>query len=208
MEAETNTKKTRPAGRRSWNQAALDREIEDFKKKHFYEFEGFRRRIQDDDKKAIPEAQKLFGRNAISEDLTAPKAMVSKSEVWQQLAEELGIPHGSRKGRQGASRLKKVGYETVAESRNMAVVKTPEDEVAEKEILDRFREARKAAESKLATAKSKREVGILETEVRGIATLIDKLELGEITVDQAAQQLELIGSQRSDDQASTVPSRP
>jgi hypothetical protein len=90
----------------------------------------------------------------------------------------------------------------------MAVVKTPEDEVAEKEILDRFREARKAAESKLATAKSKREVGILETEVRGIATLIDKLELGEITVDQAAQQLELIGSQRSDDQASTVPSRP
>lgn len=90
------------------------------------------------------------------------KAMVSSSTVWQDIADELGIPRGPRKS--GHPRKQWIGMDPALEEQAVASGESAFDEVVRRETIALVEKSMPAAEAEAT---------------------IEKLQRGEITDDQA-----------------------
>jgi hypothetical protein len=140
-------------------------------------------------------ARNLFGRNAIVRALGVKgRAMVSKSPVWRQIAQELRLEKVKNRPRYSARGVR-LTLE-MAEER-MAKEKTAEEEDQPQE------ESRHAVREKEATRFVQANM-----DEAAAAAVLRKLESGEITPDQARQTAALTAEQRNDQRSKHVYPRP
>jgi hypothetical protein len=96
---------------RSWTQSELDAAIREFKARRAPTYNELVSAVRRGGSGAAKSAQNIFGRNAVARALgVKAKAMVTKSEAWQEMARELNLPHG-RRSRQGLDKARRVGAE-------------------------------------------------------------------------------------------------
>lgn len=156
-------KKKDEVAKKPWTQPDLDEAILEYKAKRASTFKD----LVEGAKRAKPGAKKsaqaLFGRNAIWRALgVKSKAMVSSSTVWQDIADELGIPRGPRKS--GHPRKQWIGMDPALEEQAVASGESAFDEVVRRETIALVEKSMPAAEAEAT---------------------IEKLQRGEITDDQA-----------------------
>jgi hypothetical protein len=174
---------------RSWTQADLDNAIREYKAKRVPQYNDLLEGVRRGRPGARKYAQRLFGRNALARALgVRARAMVSKSEPWREIAEELRLPRG-RKGRPHLNGSKRIGL-SIAE---------------EEKAVDEFKRAPILEElvNKETIAVLRRWLPPGEAE-----ETIGKLECGEMTDDGARQLIELYRSQQQDDRAKKVRQAP
>jgi hypothetical protein len=83
---------------KSWIQSNLDSAIRKYVAERAAAFESLRKAVRDDQKGAVEEARRTFGRNSIAIALRVKaRAMVSKSPEWQAIADDLGLRDRHRK---------------------------------------------------------------------------------------------------------------
>jgi len=88
------------APKRSWTQPDLDDAIREYKAKRAGPYSDLVEGVRRKQPGAMKSARELFGRNAIVRALgVRSPAMVSKSAVWQQIADDLGLRGRVKKGR-------------------------------------------------------------------------------------------------------------
>ena len=163
-----------PPAKRSWTQAELNAAIQEYKAKRASTYHDLVDGVQRNQMGAKKAARRLFGRNTIAWALGVKSlAMVSRSTVWQEIANDLGLQGGAKKAKSAQGR--QVGLELALEeqAKDIPVV----DQIVRLETT-RLVEAgmpRKEAEATL-----------------------EKLHRGEITDDQAQELVEVYAEQKRD----------
>jgi hypothetical protein len=177
--------KTGQSNQRSWTQYDLDNAIRQYKAKHSAQFREIAEGVRNDLPGAHKAAQRLFGRNVIARELCAKSAtMVSKSEVWQEIAIELRLPRKSKKSPTLAG-SKCIGF-------NIALEEEARQEFGTSEVLNTvFRNE--------TIWLLRKELPVNEAEQK-----IEQFERGEITDDQARELVKLCRQQRQDNKARRV----
>ncbi|MFV0442554.1 MAG: hypothetical protein ACK5Q5_03180 [Planctomycetaceae bacterium] len=95
--------------KRSWTQETLNEAIRDHRLRNDKLFWKLKRRIKKGEPEAIKEAIQLFGRNSIVKLLGVKSPdMVTKSNEWKAIADELGLPRGPAHLRKQVSRKKTI----------------------------------------------------------------------------------------------------
>lgn len=157
---------------KSWTQPDLDAAIREYKARRASNYGDLLEGVRAGRTGAKKAAQEMFGRNAIARELgvKAP-AMVTKSPEWQSLADELGLSRG--KDRNTVQR-RKVGLEIALESSASNSQPALEHAVRQETI------------QLIKKSMSKTEA----------AAVIEKLELGETTDDQARALIEVVKDQK------------
>ncbi len=180
---ESKTSKAVPP--RSWIQTELNEAIRKYKADRSSSFSELKDAVRRGQKDAKLSAQKLFGRNVIKRALGVKSpAMVTNSEVWQELADELLLARG--KGR-NASRLKKIGFEIAMEAQASEVSPQPIDAAVRSETI-------RLVHSSLPIDQSE--------------PILEKLQRGEITEDEARAMIDLVKEQKRDLKTRRTKSRP
>ena len=96
-------------GTRSWTQPDLDQAIREYKAKRAARYMELAHAVKSGLKGAKKDAQAIFGRNSVAKALRVrSRSMVSKSEAWVQIAEELGLQL-ARTRAPGTSRTRRAG---------------------------------------------------------------------------------------------------
>lgn len=171
----------------SWTQVDLDAEIRKYKAEHAVQYKEIREGVAAGRPGAIRAAQKVFGRNKIGRILRVKaNAMISKSEVWQEIAEDLRLPR-----KHAVSRLKGVGLsiagETSAYMKHKAASHSDSNEVVRSETVSLLRQRLPASEAD---------------------DVIDKLQRGLTTDSGAREIVDLYDDQRSDAKMKKIPKKP
>lgn len=81
---------------RGWTQCELDDIIRKLRADSAAKIGRLRRAIANGDMPARREATELYGRNALSRKFDAPRAMITGSTAWQELADYLGLRRGRK----------------------------------------------------------------------------------------------------------------
>jgi hypothetical protein len=177
-EAQEANRQTNPGKSQllSWTQADLDGAIRKYKAERASTYHELVEGV----KKGLPgakkDAQRLFGRNAIAEALRVKaRAMVSKSPVWQEIAAELQLRPQDRGRRFDPG--KRIGEAIAHEQEAEMKGDTTFDKVTRNETI-RLIETHLPPDIAEAT--------------------IHKLELGDITDDNARKIVDLTIEQRND----------
>jgi hypothetical protein len=127
----------------------------------------------------------MFGRNAVARALLvrAP-AMVTKSPEWQAIAEELRLSRGKDRNQM---KRQKVGLDIAIES-----------------------EASKNTQSGIAVVVQNETIRLIQSSMpkTEASPLIEKLQRGEITDDQARAVVEVVKDQKRDNRSRKVRSPP
>lgn len=98
-------------GKRGWTQPEVDAAIRQYITAKSTELTRLGKAISAGKPKAIGEARKVFGRNALARRLGCPAAMVSKSRPWKAVAGELSLSGRTP----GVGRGDKVGFDKALE---------------------------------------------------------------------------------------------
>ncbi len=160
---------------RSWTQSDLDDEIRKYKATRSSNFSELVAAVGRGQKGAIEAARKLFGRNVIVRALgvKAP-AMVTNSAVWQAIADELRLPRGKYRN---APKLRKIGLDIAMEAQASHVSPQPFDSAVRRETI-------RLVHSSLPADQSE--------------PILEKLQRGEITDDEAMEVIDLVKEQKRD----------
>lgn len=166
--------------KRSWTQADLDDAIREYKSRRASNYAELVQAVKRGDAGATKAAREMFGRNEIVRSLGVKSpAMVTKSVVWIQMAEELRIPRGSDRNNQ----RRRIGFgiaeETLALECNDATVTN----VIRNETMRLIRAS---------------------MSVDAANDLISKLCNAEVTDDDARQIAELSANQLADSRSQTA----
>lgn len=167
--------------KRTWRQPELDNAILGFKADMGDKYVDLKERIENGDPEAVKEAREVFGRNAIARSLgVRSPAMVSKSRIWQTIREELALHSDPR------LQKNRVGFEIAQEESALATSKSPQDIAMERETIEQIKESmpEDCAEP-----------------------TIEKLQRGDITVDEAEGILNAWRQQRKDDRTDRIHQR-
>jgi hypothetical protein len=166
---------------RSWTQPDLNAAIIEYKSKRASTYQDLVAGVQAGRPGAKKSAQKMFGRNAISRELgVKAKAMVSKSPEWLAIAEELRLSHGKDRNNR---KLAKVGLDIAIEARVADASQTVLDISIQNETIRLIRASLPKADA---------------------AAIIEKLQCGEITDDQARMLVDVVKDQKRDDRTRKV----
>jgi hypothetical protein len=172
----------KPSPKRSWTQNDLDAEIREYKAKRASIYNDLVDAVKQGRRGATKDAQRLFGRNELVRALGVKSgAMVSKSPVWQELANELGLRRAT--GRHRPLRHKRIGLDIALEEQAVAASEPPVDQAIHLETIRLI------------------EKSMSETEAE--ATL-EKLQRGEMTDDQARELMEVVTGQKRDQRAHKI----
>lgn len=110
-----------PIELRSWTQSDLNAAIRKFKADRVSTYADLAKGVQERRPGAKVSAQKIFGRNAIARALGVKSwAMVTKSEPWQEIAEELRLGK-PRQTRPSLNRAERVDLEIASEQQAVQV---------------------------------------------------------------------------------------
>lgn len=170
-----------PIAMRSWTQPDLNAAIIEYKAKRASNYQDLVAGVQAGRPGAIKSAREMFGRNAISRELgVKAKVMVSKSPEWKAIAEELQLPHGKDRNNR---KLAKVGLDIAIEARAADASETVLDIAIQNETIRLVRASLPDADA---------------------AALIEKLQCGEITDDQARMLVDVVKDQKRDDRTRKV----
>jgi hypothetical protein len=168
---------------RSWTQEDLDAAIREYKAHRAGSYKDLVEGVRQGRAGATKSARKLFGRNAIARALgVRAKAMVTKSEAWQEIARELKlsrVPAGHRR----LNKSKRVGSDIGLEQQ----AREQDDPTAEAAMR---REA-------IALARENLPVRVAEP-------IIERLERGDITVQAAYELIGLTAAQAKDDKTRKI----
>ena len=127
---------------------------------------------------ARKDAQRLFGRNVITEALGVKSAaMVSYSPVWQAIADDLGL---RRTKKDKSHRGQRIGMEIALEEQAVATSHSAADEASWRETIQLI------------------EAAMPQTEAEAT---IEKLHRGEMTDDQAREVIRAYAEQELDDRS-------
>jgi hypothetical protein len=158
--------------RKSWTQVDLDAAIREYKARRAANYGELVEAVKAGRPGAKKAAQNMFGRNAIARELgvKAP-AMVTKSPDWQQLADELGLSRGKDRN---VPKRKRVGLDIALEE--SAAKSQPVLELAVRQ------ETVQLVKSSMSQSEAN--------------AVVDRLQRGEITDDQARDLIELVKDQK------------
>jgi hypothetical protein len=162
------------APKRAWTQIDLDAAIQEYKARRVSRYSELVDAVKSASPGAKKAAQKLFGRNAIARALgVKARAMVTKSPVWQEIADELMLVRGKHR----CSAQKRIGHDMAMEEKAVATSETPADQAIRNETIGLINKkmSKEAAEA-----------------------TVDKLSRGEISDDQARQIAEKVAEQSQD----------
>jgi hypothetical protein len=174
-----------PESLRSWTQPDLDAAIREYKAKRATQYNELVEGIRQGRPGAQKAARQLYGRNAIARALgVKARAMVSKSEPWQEIAAELQLSR-SRNSCPPFKRSKRIGLSIAEEKKAL-------DDLGRAQVLDQL-----VHKETIALLQRK-----LPPEVAEEA--IWKLERGEMTDDGARELIDLYQLQQQDDKAKKV----
>jgi hypothetical protein len=169
LSAQPKRKGERPT-LRSWTQPDLDHAIREYKAKRAPTYSDLKDAVKRGKPGAQRDARRLFGRNAIARALgVKARAMVTKSEAWQDIARDLKLPHGPKRYR-GLNKANRIGAEIAEEIAGEAAGNTTHEAVVRRETN---RLARKHLPEEEAEA------------------IIDQLSRGEINDDEARELINL-----------------
>ncbi len=102
---------------KSWTQPKLDAAIREYAARRAGALKSLREAVQGDRKGAVESARETFGRNEIARALgVKSRAMISKSEAWTEIADDLRLrprPDGYR----GLKRSGKIGFDKAADDK-------------------------------------------------------------------------------------------
>jgi hypothetical protein len=188
-EPASKTVRKRTEQLRSWTQPDLDGAIREYKARRAAQYNDLAEGVRQGKPGAKKSAQQLFGRNAIARALgVRARAMVTKSEPWQEIAAELQLSR-NLKGRSPLNRSKRIGLSIAEEQKALDKTGSPQvlDQVISNETISLMRRE-------------------LPPEVAEEA--INKLERGEMTDDGARHLIDLYRLQQQDDKAKRVPRSP
>jgi hypothetical protein len=174
------------APKRSWTQVDLDEAIRKYKSQRASAYRDLVNGVKQGLPGAIKSARDLFGRNVIMRALGVKSAaMVSKSLVWQAIADDLQL----RRPAQSAPRRPKqrMGLDMAMEDQAQATGTSILGQVVEQEAIRLIKNAMPAA---MADA------------------TIEKLRRGDITDDDARELVAVFQQQQSDQQTHTVRQTP
>jgi hypothetical protein len=184
----------------SWTQPDLDAAIRKYKAERAERYGAIRVGVRRGLPGAKKAAQAIFGRNAIAKALKVrARAMVSKSEEWKQIADELELPGTGR--RAGAGRMMQMeGFDIAAEKAAVQQGNPTLDNVLRRETTVEAAEERGGSaiddvyrrETIKLLRKSRLPEPVREQLHRGLVT-------GEKTDDQVREILKLSSDQRNDD---------
>ncbi len=173
-----------PVRLRSWTQPDLDRAIHEYKASRSARYQELASGVRQGKPGAMKKAQQLFGRNVVARELgVKSRAMVSKSPAWREIAEELKL------GKEDRRRLptKRIGI-AIAVQQSAASLADP---VGEEAILNET-------------------INLLRTSLPRVAAeeAIERLRLGETTVDNAEELLREFREQQRDRRTNRTPRKP
>jgi hypothetical protein len=170
---------------RSWTQPDLDGAIREYKAKRAAQYKVLVEATRQGRPGAKQAAQRLFGRNAIAKALgVKARAMVSKSEPWQEIAAELQLPHNC-KGPPALNGSKRIGL-SIAEEQKVF------NESGKAEVLDQL------------IHKETRALLQRELPPEAAEEVIRKLQREEMTDDGARELIDLYRLQQQDVKAEKV----
>jgi hypothetical protein len=171
---------------RSWTQSDLDDAIRKYKAERASIYADLVEGVRKKRPGAIKSARKVFGRNAIARALgVKARAMVTYSEEWQSIAHELRLAP-AKANRKPPTASDRIGLDIAVEQQAEAEGDQTSLEVIHKETI---RLARQWLPEEAANS------------------LVDSLERGEITDDQARETIELYSEQQKDNRTRKVPSQ-
>ncbi len=155
--------------KRSWTQRDLNEAILEYKAARSSTYndlvDGVRRGMTG----AIRDARRLFGRNQIARELgVRSRAMVTKSPVWQQIADELRLREHS--GPRRRSKRQCVGMDIALETQAMADCDPVVDETIRRETIRMVEKSMPNAEAEATIEKLQRRE-ITDEQAREIAQL-------------------------------------
>jgi len=166
-----------------WTQAAVDDAIREFKARNSAPYNKLLAAVRAKQPGAIEAARGEFGRNAVARALGIKSpAMVSKSGVWRQIANELQLGNNKKAG----PPRQPIGFDIACEEKSVELFG---EQVSRQEALRRIEEA---YSSDPETAKA----------------VIQELQSGGLTDERLAELAEICVAQRKDDDARRVYRRP
>ena len=170
--------------KRSWLQDDLDEEIRTYAAKRAINYRELVDAVKNGDPGAIKSARTVFGRNALARALGVKSpAMITKSPAWQEIAAELGLP----RGKQLSKLRQRVGLDMALEDDVDAANRPVINQVIENETIRLIRK-------------------YMPTETA--ECILERIERGEITDDEARELVAQVKSQQQDDRSYKVPSQP
>ena len=177
-----SVKQAAPA--KSWTQDDLDEAIRKYKAERASSYADLVAGVRANRPGAKSAAQEIYGRNSIVRALCvkAP-AMVTKSPVWQAIADELGIPRGQERNQ---SSLQKVGLDIAIEKQASESSASGLDIAVRNETIKLVRKAMAREEAEV---------------------IVERLRDGTITDDQARELAEAVKDQKRDQRTHKVSGR-
>lgn len=176
--------KQQAAPAKSWTQVDLDEAIRKYKAERASSYADLVAGVRANRPGAKSAAQEIYGRNSIVRALgvKAP-AMVTKSPVWQAIADELGIPRGQERNQ---SSLQKVGLDIAIEKQASESSASGLDIAVRNETIKLVRKAMAREEAEV---------------------IVERLRDGTITDDQARELAEAVKDQKRDQRTHKVSGR-
>ena len=172
--------------KRSWTQGDLDEAIRKYKSERASTYNDLVDGVKRGRAGAKKSARDLFGRNAVVRALGVKSAaMVSKSQVWQAIADELKLRKPSRL----ASRrpVQRIGLDIAMEDQAQATNTPILDQAVEQETIRLIERSMPVAEAEATT---------------------EKLRRGEITDEAARELVEVFAQQQRDNRTRKVRQTP
>ncbi len=164
------------APQRSWTQRDLDEAIREYKARRASTYRDLVDGVRTGKKGAKKQARALYGRNSVAKALGVKSAaMVSKSPVWQAIADELHLRAES--GPRPTSMGNRMGIELAVEQQGLAASDPVVDQVIRRETIQLIKKSMVSNDA--------------------VAT-VEKLERGQISDDQARELVQVYVEQKRD----------
>lgn len=176
------------AEKQSWTQDDLDGAIRKYKADRAERYRDLAQAVKDRGEKAVKDARKLFGRNVIAKHFgVKSSSMVSKSQAWIAIAEELRIRGQPRKEPRSATLGSRIGLDIALE---------------EKSRDDRHEDSEELRDARIDKESVEQEIGELPDELA--QPIFDKFLAGTLTISMARAEImktadQLIGRLPSDE---------
>jgi hypothetical protein len=169
---------------KSWTQVDLDEEIRKYKAERASSYPDLVAGVRANRQAAKSAAQEIYGRNSIVRALgVKSRAMVTKSLVWQAIADELGISRGKERNRKS---LQKIGFDIATEKQAEEASASALETAVQNETIKLLRDAMGREEAEL---------------------IVERLRDGTITDDQARELAETVKDQKRDSRTRKVSGR-
>ena len=182
----------RTVPKRSWTQPELDEAIRQYKAKRAARFKEMLsildnpRTPSSRKRTARRAAQRMFGRNAVAKALGVKSAkMVSRSPVWAEIADTLGLPRRSRdRSAPSGPGQQRIGLEIAAERASQRAPETSAHAPSDATIVHEEREATLARIRELAESGK-------DKAVEHAKAIYDKYAAGEMTDEEVRETVAL-----------------